>query len=166
MIAQSQRLAPFRSALITACQNHYGKRLVSLALFGSWARAAATPVSDLDLLVIAEPLPTGRMARLREFEPIEDATLNARLALWPNHPHAPPLSPLIKTPKEVLAGSPLFLDMTDWCDLLFDPHHFLSHFLAHLKQRLTETGAQRLPRKGGYVWDYKPSIRPHEEISL
>ena len=47
MIAQSQRLAPFRSALTTACQNHDGKRLISLALFGSWARTAATPVPIL-----------------------------------------------------------------------------------------------------------------------
>jgi predicted nucleotidyltransferase len=35
----------------------YGERLISLAVFGSWARGTATPASDLDLLVVAEPLP-------------------------------------------------------------------------------------------------------------
>lgn len=42
----------------------YGERLVSLAVFGSWARGAATPASDLDLLVVAEPLPPSRMKRV------------------------------------------------------------------------------------------------------
>jgi predicted nucleotidyltransferase len=35
----------------------YGERLISLAVFGSWARGTATPASDLDLLVVAEPRP-------------------------------------------------------------------------------------------------------------
>ena len=39
----------------------YGERLISLAVFGWWARGAATPASDLDLLMVAESLPPSRM---------------------------------------------------------------------------------------------------------
>lgn len=50
----------------------YTGRLVSLAVFGAWARGAATPASDLDLLVVAVPLPPSRMKRVREFRPAEE----------------------------------------------------------------------------------------------
>ncbi len=44
-----------------------------LVLFGSVARGTAGPLSDVDSLVVADPLPRGRGARLREFEPVEQA---------------------------------------------------------------------------------------------
>ena len=43
----------------------YGPRLISLAVFGSWARGTASPESDLDLLVVASDLPPSRMKRVR-----------------------------------------------------------------------------------------------------
>jgi len=46
---------------------------VSLAIFGSVARRIPNPESDLDILVLADRLPDGRMARVKEFEPVEQA---------------------------------------------------------------------------------------------
>lgn len=75
------------------------------------------PRSDLDLLVIAEPLPNSRMARLREFEPIEDATLSARLrkerefssaslVTWISSPPKPTANPTPITPSPPPARPP------------------------------------------------------------
>lgn len=44
-----------------ACRRHYGSRLVSVAVFGSVGRGTPGPDSDIDLLVVVEQLPQGRL---------------------------------------------------------------------------------------------------------
>ena len=66
--------------LLAAVRAVYGERLVSLAIFGSVARRIPNPESDLDILVLADRLPDGRMARVKEFEPVEQAL--AALPRW------------------------------------------------------------------------------------
>ena len=108
----------------------YGERLVALAIFGSWARAAATPASDLDLLVVAEPLPPSRMKRVREFRSVVDATCAVRCRYWSDEGPEIELSPVFKTTAELAAGSPLYLDMTLWRMVLVDRGGTLESFLA------------------------------------
>ncbi len=67
------------SDLLAACRRHYGDRLVAVAVFGSVGRGTPRPDSDLDVLVVVETLPRGRMARVAEFALVE-RTLAARLA--------------------------------------------------------------------------------------
>lgn len=56
---------------LKAVQSHYRERLVTLAVFGSVARRTQRPDSDIDLLLICEKLPPGRMRRVKEFEKVE-----------------------------------------------------------------------------------------------
>jgi len=160
------RLDDFRKALLAACQKRYGERLVSLAIFGSWARNAATPVSDIDVLLVAKGLPPSRRKRVLEFESAEADTAQTRRRTWKEYGTTPELSPVIKSPEEVESGSPLFLDMTAHCDILFDREGFLGSYLSRLRARMRELNSRRLPRKGGYYWQYKPDIRPKEVVSL
>ncbi len=162
----TDRLKRLREELTAASRRVYGARLTSLAIFGSWARGAATPISDIDVLLVADPLPPSRRKRVAEFEAVEAATLDVRREIWVEHRTIPELSPVLKTPTDVQAGSPLFLDMTDRCDLLWDVDGFLAHYLEGLRSRMQALGAQRHPRKGGYYWQYKSDIRPHEVITL
>src|SRR2546422_974499 len=98
-------------ALLDACREHYGERLVSLALFGSVSRGTGRPDSDIDLLIVAEALPDGRVARAREFAAVEKA-----LGPWVQAARraglSPIFSPIFKTPAELARGTPLLLDMT------------------------------------------------------
>lgn len=144
----------------------YGERLISLAVFGSWARGAATPASDLDLLVVAEPLPPSRMKRVREFRPVADATRAVRSRIWSNQGPEIELAPVFKTPHELAAGSPLYLDMTLWRVVLADRGGLLETFLAGLRDRMQALGSRRVPFKGGAFWDYKPDFRPGEVVEL
>lgn len=144
----------------------YGERLRSLAIFGSWARGEATPASDLDLLVIAEPLPPSRMKRVREFRPVTDATRTVRSRVWSHEGPEIELSPVFKTPAELAAGSPLYLDMTLWRVVLVDRDGLLESFLAGLRERMQALGTRRLAFKGGAFWDYKPDFRPGEVVEL
>jgi len=144
----------------------YGDRLIAAAIFGSWARGAATPASDLDMLVVAEPLPPSRMKRVREFRPVDDATHAVRSRVWSSEGPVIELSPVFKTPAELAAGSPLYLDMTLWSVILLDRGGVLESFLQRLRERMRALGSRRVPFKGGAFWDYKPDLRPGEVVEL
>ncbi|PKP56357.1 MAG: hypothetical protein CVT88_10285 [Candidatus Altiarchaeales archaeon HGW-Altiarchaeales-1] len=45
------------------CRNSFGNKLISIILFGSYARRTYTEYSDIDLLVVADGLPKDRIAR-------------------------------------------------------------------------------------------------------
>jgi len=110
--------------------------------------------------------PAGRPGRLAEFEAAESMTLDARRRVWGEYDVTSDLSPVIKTPAEVKAGSPLFLDMTLHCDVLLDRDGFLVSYLEDLGERMAKLGSRRHARKGGYYWEYKPDLKPREVVAL
>lgn len=57
--ALTQELQRFLHVLHARC----GEQLVSVVLFGSWARGEARPESDIDLLVISQHFPRSRLDR-------------------------------------------------------------------------------------------------------
>ena len=143
------------------CGTFYGQRLVSLVVFGSVGRGTPRPDSDVDLLVVADPLPDGRIPRVREFEEVERS-----VAVHPSVGGAHRLSPIFKTPAEVRRGSPLFLDMLDDGRLLYDRDEFFAKELAALRERLDKLGAKRIWKGTAWYWDLKPSFKPGDEIVL
>ncbi len=151
--------------LADACRAHYGQRLVSLAVFGSVGRQTARPDSDIDFLVVADPLPDGRIARVQEFEAVERALaepLRAARGCGVNTS----LSPVLKTPAEVAQGSPLLFDVPDDARILMDRDGFLRASLDALSQRLAALGARRVWRGNAWFWDLKPDYRPGEVFKL
>ena len=153
------------AALAEAISRAYGDRLVSLVVFGSVGRSRARPDSDVDLLIVADPLPDGRMARVAEFEPIE-RDLEPALALARSRGVETSFSPLFKTPREAARGSPLFLDFVDDARLVYDRGGFFAGVLAKLRMRLTELGARRVWRGARWYWDLKPDFRPGDVVKL
>lgn len=151
--------------LKTSCLDVYGKRLISLCVFGSVAAGTMRPDSDIDLLVVCEPLPRGRIARVQEFETV-DRLCEGVLKMAVQQGVTTTFSPHIKTPEEVHHGSPLFLDMTDTVKILYDRQGFLDGYLKGLKERLSRLGARKVPFGGGYYWILKPDLKSGEEISL
>jgi uncharacterized protein len=143
------------------CQTFYGQRLVSLVVFGSVGRGTPRPDSDVDFLVVADPLPDGRIPRVREFEEVErSVAVNGSVG------GAHRLSAIFKTPAEVRRGSPLFLDMLDDGRLLYDRGGFFATELAALKERLDKLGAKRIWKGDAWYWDLKPDYKPGDEIVL
>ncbi|MGQ0734798.1 MAG: nucleotidyltransferase family protein [Acidobacteriota bacterium] len=151
--------------LTTHVRRHYGHRLVSLVVFGSAGRDTMRPDSDLDLLIVADGLPNGRMARVEDFAPVETA-LADRLKAGRERGFATECSPVFKTPEEVLAGSPLFLDMVDDARVLHDRDGFFAGALDRLRERLARLGARRIWRGNAWFWDLKPDYKPGEVFEL
>jgi len=153
------------SKLLAACRQHYGARLVSVAVLGSVGRGTPHPDSDLDLLIVADGLPDGRLARARDFQAVETA-LGPSLA----EAHAagldPDLSPAFKTPAEVELGSLLFLDLIDDARLLDDRENFLRDMLASFQERLWRFGARRIWRGNAWILDLKPDYTIGEVFEL
>jgi len=149
----------------TACEEFYGERLVSLAVFGSVGRRTMRPDSDIDLLVVAYGLPKGRMRRVAEFVAVErcvEPILRAKESAGVRTR----LSPLIRTPSEIEAGSAILLDMTEDLRALFDRDRFLERRIEKLRQRLKELGARRVRTGDAWWWDLKPDFKPGEVFTL
>ena len=151
--------------LLAELRDAYGARLVACAVFGSVGRGTARHDSDIDLLIVARGLPRGRVNRVEEFLPVE---VRLEPALGSEGPgHAPiALSPVFKSPEEVDAGSPLFLDLVEDARILYDPEGLLAGCLNRLRARLRELGAQRIWRGNAWYWDLKPDLKPGEVFSL
>lgn len=148
-----------------ACHVVYGGRLVSLVVFGSVGRGTPRWDSDIDLLVVADPLPHGRLRRAEEFSEVEESMRDAFLAARQSGLETR-LSPVFKTPDEVRRGSPLFLDMLDDAIVLFDRDGFFGSEMVFFRERLERLGARRVWIGDAWYWDLKPDYKPGEVFEL
>lgn len=152
-------------ALCEKCTGFYGPRLTSLAVYGSVGRKLMNQESDIDFLLVVDPLPNGRYRRVREFEAVERA-LGADLAEAGDYGIHTELSPVFKTPGEVRQGSPLFLDMVDDARILIDRGGFFQRELNGLRERLARLGARRIWKGNAWYWDLKPDYKIGEEFEI
>lgn len=145
--------------------NHYRNRLISFAIFGSYARETYRHDSDLDVLIIADRLPKGRMNRMAEFLKIERG-LERILEDLRKKGIFVELSPVIKSPSEAFVGSPLFIDMVEDVRVLYDRNDFLKNILSSIRQRLESYGARRIWKGNAWYWDLKPDYKPGDTIEI
>jgi hypothetical protein len=76
------------------------------------------------------------------------------------------LSPVFKTPAEVEAGSPLFLDMIDDARLLHDTDGFFRRYLDGFRRRFQVLGSRRIWLGNAWYWELKPDLKPGEVFTL
>jgi len=151
--------------LVAEVKVHYGPDLVSCVVFGSVGRGTPREDSDVDLLIVAERLPRGRMQRSDHFLPVEEK-LTPQLAGFGGETGTVALSPIFKTPAEVRFGSPIFLDMVDDSKILYDRDGFFDAYLTQLRRRLERLGARRIWRGNGWHWLLKPDLKPGEVFEI
>lgn len=135
----------------------YGDRLISLIIYGSYARGTATSQSDLDLLLIVKKLPKRKMKRIEEF--INNVENKLQVSSYY-------ISPVIKTQEEASQGSPLFFDMVYDVIILYDREEFFQNILESLRKRFKELGSQRIWRGNRWYWILKPDIQPGEVFEI
>jgi len=143
----------------------YGKRLVTLAIFGSFASGENIPESDIDILVIADSLSRKRLDRVDEFGHVEKSLERSIRQLRQKGINTY-LSPIFKTPEEVKKGSLLFLDMLYDIIFLYDKEQFFSNYLKDLRKKLNKLGAKRIERGKKWYWVLKPDYKQGETFEI
>lgn len=151
--------------LLEECRKHYGSRLVTFCVFGSAGRGTVHPGSDIDFLIVVDSLPDGRRRRIEDYMRVE-AALKEEVAKARAVGIFIEFSPVIKTPDEVLQGSPLFLDMIDDGKILFDRDDFFRQYLVRFSEKLRSQGARRVYRGDSWYWILKEPYVVGEEIEL
>jgi hypothetical protein len=161
-----KRFRELKTMLLSEIKSYYSERLVSVVVFGSVARETQTFDSDLDLLIVVEKLPSGRMKRIREFESIEEKIEPLLESLHRKEGIHTYISAIIKSPEEAKKGSPIFLDMVEDARILFERNGFFEEVLDRLKKRLKELGSKRIWKGNAWYWDLKPDYKPGEIFEL
>ena len=156
---------PLIEALDRELKDYYGPRLVTFAIYGSYARNQMRPESDIDILIIADDLPQGRMKRSAEFLALEKKLgfIKQEFSRQNLYPY---LSAIFKTPEEAKRRPLIFLDMTEEALIFFDRDNFFKNVLEDFRQRLRELGSKRIWKGKMWYWDLKPDLRPGEVFSL
>lgn len=157
-----RRLAERYAELLIAT---LGDRLVSVVLFGSVARGDASGNSDIDLLIIAAELPTGQFARKRLLA-AADAAFERDLAEAEGAGVETRLARIVRTPEEAARVIPLYLDMTEDAQLLFDRGGFFAGVLERVRRSLQRLGSRRIRQGNTWYWDLKPDFKPGDVIEI
>jgi hypothetical protein len=141
------------------------ERIVSVVLFGSVARGDASSNSDIDLLIVADPLPPGQFAR-KALLAKADAAFERDLAAAASTGIDGRLARIVRTPREARRFIPLYLDFTEDAVLLHDRDAFFANVLEGVRRSLRRLGARRLRQGSMWYWDLKPDFKPGDSFEI
>lgn len=150
----------YLDALFERVQVYYGGQLVSLAIFGSYARRENRLNSDLDLLIILHsPEKEGRLKRMEAFVKFVEIPLDPQRALFEKDGFEMEISPLILNDEESRAFLPLYLDMVKHHILIVDHEDFLKKKLKQVEEKMQRWGSRKKEIGGHWYWEIKPGLK-------
>lgn len=160
-----QAFSKISSAVRDACRDVYAERLVGLVLFGSVALGTMRADSDVDLLVVAEPLPEWRMDRTVEWDGVERLCAPT-LERARRRGVDTRLAPMFRTPDELALGGFIIYDIAFDGVILYDFDARIESYFAEVRDRLDARGAVRASFRGMPYWVLKPDVRPGEVVEI
>jgi predicted nucleotidyltransferase len=158
---------PLLEELIRLLRGEFGDRLRSVLLFGSVARGAARPDSDVDVCLVISDLPVSRYGRHQLLSPIlarlrESAAYETLIG----HGYAPDVAAILYTPEDIQHTKPIFLDFVEDGVVLLDDG-IMRTKLDQLRARMKTLGSRKVNLEDGtYYWLLKPGIRFGEVVEL
>ncbi len=141
------------------------ERLVSLVLYGSLARGQAGPGSDIDLFVVLDAAPKGMFLRREILKPLRERLSPDLERLW-QRGLLTDFVEVIRSREEASRFHPLYLDMTEEAEVLYDRDGFFTGVLQGVRRRMRELGAQRKILGRLSYWHLKPDLKPGEALEL
>lgn len=154
----------FEKALVDSFLRVFGDRLVSLVLYGSYARGDFREDSDVDLIVVLDDI-VDRYALHLELDKVEEL-LAPTLRCFNLHGFNPVLSPVVLSVEQAKSIRPLYLDAVFDAKILYDKGNFMTSIFERLRRRLEEYGARRVRIGKKWVLVLKNGYRFGEVIEL
>ena len=128
------RVTPQREMIVEALKRRFGEDLVSVVLFGPFARGDFHERSDIDLLILCKKVPKSRMERLKKFEKVEDKITKLAEKLGIENLE---INPIITTLKKI-EGNPILLDLMRSSKILYDKDARFSKYLSLLRKKIED----------------------------
>ncbi|MEM4970160.1 MAG: nucleotidyltransferase domain-containing protein [Sulfolobales archaeon] len=154
----------FERALVESFLSVFGDRLVSLVLYGSYARGDFRGDSDVDLIVVLNDV-IDRYALHLELDRVEEL-LAPILRCFKKYGYNPVLSPIVLGIDQARDIRPLYLDAVFDVKILYDRGSFMSNIFERLRRKLEEYGARRVRIGRKWVTVLKNSYRFGEVIEF
>jgi predicted nucleotidyltransferase len=121
----------------------FGSNLVSIVLFGSYASAKQTSTSDIDVLVIADNLPSSKKERLSLILSITKKYLSLGKSV----------SIVLHSREEILNGfefyNPLLLSISENYKLLYDNMNFFLNLMRVINNKIAK---KEIRKFADYSW--------------
>lgn len=137
-----------KRALITEGKKSIPFDIVAALLFGSWAKGAETPDSDIDLLIVADGINPKRHRRGTEIAYIKHCLPALSLDI------------ILFTKEEVQSNfrnhNPLFLDITEEGIIILDREDFLRNLILETKEHIRQRGIKRF--RDGWVFPVEKGV--------
>jgi len=138
----------------------FGERLRAVLLFGSVARGQARGDSDVDLMVVADGMPTRYGDRVREALDMLEGWENVKLNLSERFSIYPNIDLMLLDTREADTTHPFYLDAVQEGIILYDKDEFMATRLEALRQKLEQAGAIRIQLPNGrWYWVVSPAAR-------
>lgn len=153
------------SGILRKIAEYYGGRMISLVVFGSYARGEQRLNSDLDLLII---LRSGSWSHLSERN--EEFVINVEqpcdgdLQVLFENGISMELSPIILTNEEAQCFLPLYLDMVNNSLIIEDREGFFAGVLEKVKRQMIRWGSERINVSGHWLWEIRPGLKWNEVL--
>ncbi len=153
-----------KRCLTTSFLRVFGNDLVSLVLYGSYARREARPDSDIDVIVVLERVPEDRFELHKLLDNVEDNFWNCLARSGVDR--RPIISPVVLDRASAGVFRPLYIDAIFDAEILYDKDGFMRSVLERVRKKLAKLGARR--ERIGKIWyvNLKPDYRFGEIIDL
>lgn len=155
-----ERVRPIVRSYLRGIFERYGDRLISVVLYGSYARGDARSDSDIDLLLIIDGY-----ERFEEVGVDEADELTYRI--WKLGKGYHKVLPYPLNREQASYHRPIYLDMITDGVILYDRGCFIEQVFNGIRGRLAQLGARRyeLP-DGSWYWVLKPEVKEGEVIEI
>jgi len=140
--------------LIEKIKDYYGDRLISLVIFGSYARKENRLNSDLDILVILKT-DKSRSERIKEFVENIEMPLEHLAQKLVDEGIFVDLSPVILSEEEAKLFNPLYLDMVEHSIIVVDKDNFIKKILDSVREQMEKWKSYKEFVGNRWVWVIK-----------
>lgn len=136
----------------------YNDNLISLAVFGSYAEGSPRLNSDLDLFIILERVKSRSFEFNFFYENIEQPLETDLMRLFKECKIDMNLSPFIVSKEQAMFFNPLYHDMCEGCEIVYDKGNYFESILKKVSNIKKNHHFKKTPVANTFKWDMTKQV--------